>query len=92
MFQIINFLSQKRSFIHTFVFIMIHFLILVSRQGKVRLTKWYGDAVESTKQRDKMIREVSSMILSRSSKMCEFLEYGDRKIGKYIIIIYYNKY
>eukprot|EP00948_MAST-09A_sp_MAST-9A-sp1_P002803 g2803.t1 len=59
---------------------MIHFLLLVSRQGKVRLTKWYGEAVESAKQQSKIIREVTSLILSRNSKMCEFCEYGDRKI------------
>ena len=56
----------------------IHFLFLVSRQGKVRLTKWY-DTVE-TKQKDTIMREVSTLVLNRPPRMSNFLEWGEQKL------------
>lgn len=57
---------------------MIHFVLLISRQGKVRLTKWYSPY--SAKEKSRAVREVSSVVLSRQQKQCNFLEYKDKKI------------
>ena len=37
---------------------MIHFVLLISRQGKVRLTKWYSPY--SSKEKSRAVREVAS--------------------------------
>ena len=57
---------------------MIHFVLLISRQGKVRLTKWYSPY--SSKEKSRAVREVSAFVLSRQQKQCNFLEYKDKKI------------
>uniref|UniRef100_A0A7S0MP98 AP complex subunit sigma n=1 Tax=Cryptomonas curvata TaxID=233186 RepID=A0A7S0MP98_9CRYP len=57
---------------------MIHFFLLVSRQGKCRLSKWYTP--HSDKEKQKHIREVSAMCLSRPQKLCNFLEWREYKI------------
>jgi len=57
---------------------MIHFVLLISRQGKVRLTKWYSPY--SSKDKARAVREVSAVVLSRQQKQCNFLEYKDKKI------------
>ena len=54
---------------------MIHFVLLFSRQGKLRLQKWY-EAKES-KEKKKIARELTSTILQRKPKMCNFIEYKD---------------
>ncbi|RCK62554.1 AP-1 complex subunit sigma-1 [Candida viswanathii] len=56
----------------------IQFLFLISRQGKTRLSKWYQTI--SQKEKAKIIRELSTIILSRRAKMCNVLEYKDMKI------------
>ena len=56
----------------------IHFVLLISRQGKVRLTKWYS--AMPSKERARAVREVSAVVLSRQQKQCNFLEYKDKKI------------
>ena len=50
----------------------------MSRQGKIRLAKWY-DTI-SQKEKGKITRELSTLILSRRAKMCNVLEYKDMKI------------
>ncbi|KAK4767994.1 hypothetical protein SAY87_003135 [Trapa incisa] len=57
---------------------MIHFVLLISRQGKVRLTKWYSPY--SQKERTKVIRELSSVILTRGPKLCNFVEWRGLKV------------
>ena len=57
---------------------MIHFVLLISRQGKVRLTKWYSPY--SSKEKARTVREVSAVVLSRQQKQCNFLEYKDKKV------------
>lgn len=52
--------------------------MLFSRQGKVRLQKWYNAYTQKDKK--KITRDLISMILSRRPKMCSFLEYKDEKI------------
>ncbi|CDP16375.1 unnamed protein product [Coffea canephora] len=58
--------------------IMIHFVLLISRQGKVRLTKWYSPY--SQKERTKVIRELSGLILTRGPKLCNFVEWRGYKV------------
>lgn len=71
----------------------IHFLLLVSRQGKVRLNKWYS--IYSQKEKAKIQREarpnqscgrspltpqVTNMVLNRPPKLCNFIEWKEQKI------------
>ncbi|CAI0427445.1 unnamed protein product, partial [Linum tenue] len=58
--------------------IMIHFVCLISRQGKVRLTKWYSTYTQ--KERSKAIRELSGVILSRGPKLCNFVDWKGYKV------------
>ncbi|KAJ6872764.1 hypothetical protein NC651_031789 [Populus alba x Populus x berolinensis] len=57
---------------------MIQFVLLISRQGKVRLTKWYSPYTQ--KERSKVIRELSGVILSRGPKLCNFVEWRGLKV------------
>ncbi|XP_064394218.1 AP-1 complex subunit sigma-2-like isoform X1 [Halichondria panicea] len=57
---------------------MIQYVLLFSRQGKVRLQKWYQ--AFQVREKKKIQRELVSTILARKSKMCNILEYKDQKI------------
>ncbi|CAG0881791.1 unnamed protein product [Darwinula stevensoni] len=57
---------------------MMQFMLLFSRQGKIRLQKWYAAFPDKVKK--KIMRELTTLILSRQSKMCSFLEWKDLKI------------
>jgi len=57
---------------------MIQFMLLFSRQGKLRLQKWF-DAVQDNAKK-KICRELISNILSRKPKMSSFIEWKDMKI------------
>ena len=57
---------------------MIQYMLLFSRQGKLRLQKWYNPIPQKEKRRT--TRELITLILSRKPKMCSFLEYRDQKI------------
>jgi len=58
---------------------MINFLLLVSRQGKTRLTKWYETV--PPKERSRIVRDVTATVLGRAPKMCNFIEWKvDKKI------------
>ncbi|KAB8236097.1 AP-1 complex subunit sigma, partial [Aspergillus alliaceus] len=56
----------------------INYLILLSRQGKVRLAKWFTTL--SPKEKAKIIKDVTQLVLSRRTRMCNFLEYKDSKV------------
>ena len=58
--------------------VQINFLMLVSRQGKVRLTKWYG--TYPAKDKARITREVTALVLNRGPKMCNIIEYKEAKI------------
>ncbi|KAI9708210.1 MAG: hypothetical protein M1820_004164 [Bogoriella megaspora] len=60
------------------VVMAIKYLILLSRQGKVRLAKWFTTL--SPKDKAKIIKDVSQLVLARRTRMCNFLEYKDTKI------------
>lgn len=47
-------------------------------QGKVRLAKWYTTL--SQKDRAKIVREITPMVITRPLKLCNFLEWKDMKL------------
>uniref|UniRef100_A0AC35UD61 AP complex subunit sigma n=1 Tax=Rhabditophanes sp. KR3021 TaxID=114890 RepID=A0AC35UD61_9BILA len=57
---------------------MIKFMLLFSRQSKLRLQKWYEAYPE--KEKKKITRELIAQILARKPKMSAFLEYKNLKI------------
>ena len=57
---------------------MIHCMMLINRQGKIRLIKWYGTF--QVADRVKYMREIAVMVIGRSSRLSNFLEYGEYKI------------
>ncbi|XP_018784633.1 PREDICTED: AP-1 complex subunit sigma-2 isoform X2 [Bactrocera latifrons] len=57
---------------------MMLFMLLFSRQGKLRLQKWYMAYPDKVKK--KITRELVTTILARKPKMCSFLEWKDCKI------------
>ncbi|KAL5508412.1 VAS2 [Sanghuangporus vaninii] len=57
---------------------MIEYILLVSRQGKVRLAKWFTTLPPKTKA--KIIKDVTQLVLARRTRMCNFLEYKDSKV------------
>ncbi|VVT54593.1 uncharacterized protein SAPINGB_P004153 [Magnusiomyces paraingens] len=56
----------------------IRYLLLLSRQGKVRLAKWFETL--ASKEKTKIVREVTTLVLARRTKMCNVLEYKDSKV------------
>ncbi|KAM9733518.1 AP-1 complex subunit sigma-3a isoform 2-T2 [Menidia menidia] len=57
---------------------MMHFLLLFSRQGKLRLQKWFTPIAEREKK--KVIREMTALVLARPQRTCNFLQWRDFKI------------
>ncbi|PPR82662.1 hypothetical protein GOBAR_AA38055 [Gossypium barbadense] len=69
--------------------LQIHFVLLISRQGKVRLTKWYS-AYSQKERTKKVIRELSGLILTRGPKLCNFVEWrGLRVVYKRYASLYF---
>ncbi|BGP57503.1 hypothetical protein JCM8202_002221 [Rhodotorula sphaerocarpa] len=56
----------------------LSFFLLISRQGKVRLSKWY--TTMSPRSKAKIVKDVTQLVLARRTRMCNFLEYKDSKI------------
>ncbi|CEM13799.1 unnamed protein product [Vitrella brassicaformis CCMP3155] len=56
----------------------IQFILLISRQGKTRLAKWF--VPQPQKERQKTIREIAQLVLNRPPKLCNFLEWRDYKL------------
>ncbi|XP_018539602.1 AP-1 complex subunit sigma-3a [Lates calcarifer] len=57
---------------------MIRFLLLFSRQGKLRLQKWYTPLTDREKK--KVIRDMMMLVLARPPRSCSFLQWKDLKI------------
>ncbi|XP_055336353.1 AP-1 complex subunit sigma-2-like isoform X1 [Paramacrobiotus metropolitanus] len=57
---------------------MMQFMLLFSRQGKLRLQKWY--VAQPEKQKKRITRELVNAVLQRKAKMCSFLEWKDLKV------------
>ncbi|KAK1786121.1 hypothetical protein P4O66_017854 [Electrophorus voltai] len=58
--------------------LQIRFLLLFSRQGRVRLQKWFTALSEHEKK--KVVREMSLAVLTRPPKACNFLQWKDLKV------------
>lgn len=95
----------KRLFILLFSVNMMQYMLLFSRQGKLRLQKWYTaypDKVSvfpihmcnftlNFQQKKKICRELITQILARKPKMCAFLEYKDLKVVYKRFVFYIQK-
>ncbi|KAF8203156.1 AP complex, mu/sigma subunit [Pholiota molesta] len=57
---------------------MINYFLLISRQGKLRLAKWFIS--HSAKAKAKIVQDVTQLALNRRPRMCNFIEYKGRKI------------
>ncbi|KAM8854029.1 AP-1 complex subunit sigma-3a [Synchiropus picturatus] len=57
---------------------MMRFLLLFSRQGKLRLQKWFTPA--SDREKKKVIRDMTMLVLARQPRSCNFLHWRDLKI------------
>uniref|UniRef100_A0A8C6A5Z6 AP complex subunit sigma n=1 Tax=Marmota marmota marmota TaxID=9994 RepID=A0A8C6A5Z6_MARMA len=57
---------------------MIHFILLFSRQGKLRLQKWYTTLPD--KERKKVTREIVQIILSRGHRTSSFIDWKELKL------------
>ena len=53
------------------------FLVLMSRQGKIRLSEFFKSYTESEKRR--ILRDIAGDILPRAPKMCNIIEKGPYK-------------
>ncbi|KAA8901694.1 AP-1 complex subunit-like protein [Sphaerosporella brunnea] len=56
----------------------ISFILLLSRQGKVRLAKWF--ATHSDREKAKAVREISTLVLGRKKGACAFVEWKDQTL------------
>jgi len=56
----------------------IHYLLLISSQGKLRLAKWFIPL--SSKAKAKIVQDVTQLTLTRRHPSCNFLEYKGEKI------------
>ena len=52
--------------------------MLINRQGKIRLVKWFD--VSEISDKYKYMRDVAVTIIGRSSRLCNFMEWGEYKI------------
>ncbi|XP_061781399.1 AP-1 complex subunit sigma-3a isoform X2 [Nerophis lumbriciformis] len=57
---------------------MIRFLLLFSKQGKLRLQKWFTPLTDREKK--KIIRDMMAIVLARLPRSCNFLQWRDLKI------------
>ncbi len=57
---------------------MIKFLILMSAQGKIRLTKWYEP--KGQKERADTEKQVRNLVLNRNKNFCNVLEWQSGKL------------
>ena len=53
-------------------------MLLVNRQGKIRLMKWYDSYLVS--ERQKYIKELSVMVIGRSARLSNVIEWNNYKI------------
>uniref|UniRef100_A0A3Q0T0T8 AP complex subunit sigma n=1 Tax=Amphilophus citrinellus TaxID=61819 RepID=A0A3Q0T0T8_AMPCI len=56
----------------------MRFLLLFSRQGKLRLQKWFTPLTDREKK--KVIRDMMMLVLARPARSCNFLQWRDLKI------------
>lgn len=56
----------------------MRFLLLFSRQGKLRLQKWFTPLTEREKR--KVSRDLMALVLGRPPRSCSFLQWRDVKV------------
>ena len=56
----------------------VQYFLLISRQGKVRLSKWYQPT--AVKEKAKIVRELSSIIIARSTKSSNVIDYRGQRV------------
>lgn len=67
---------------------MIHWLLLINKQGKLRLSKWFDPSTEE--ERSKVVRDITQLVLTRSSKMCNVVDrHDDKVIYKRYVSLYF---
>ena len=54
-----------------------NFIVLMSRQGKIRLSEFFSSYTENEKRR--ILRDIAADILPRAPKMCNIIEKGSYK-------------
>ena len=54
-----------------------NFIVLMSRQGKIRLSEFFSSYSESEKRR--ILRDIAADVLPRAPKMCNIIEKGTYK-------------
>jgi AP-1 complex subunit sigma 1/2 len=54
-----------------------NFIVLMSRQGKIRLSEFFSSYTESQKKR--ILRDIAADVLPRQAKMCNIIEKGEFK-------------
>eukprot|EP01125_Pyxidicula_operculata_P018597 TRINITY_DN6616_c0_g1_i1.p1 TRINITY_DN6616_c0_g1~~TRINITY_DN6616_c0_g1_i1.p1 ORF type:complete len:156 (+),score=19.10 TRINITY_DN6616_c0_g1_i1:284-751(+) len=57
---------------------MIHFFLIVNKQGKVRLSKWYS--AYSQKERVKTIKDIELNVVRRSPDHSNFMQWKDKML------------
>lgn len=57
---------------------MIHMILLINRQGKIRLVKFYDNFLLS--ERKKIIKEIAIAVVNRSSRLSNFYEWHNYKV------------
>ncbi|KAK7064433.1 Adaptor protein complex sigma subunit [Favolaschia claudopus] len=57
---------------------MIKYVLLISRQGKLRLSKWF--ATMTAKSRARIIQDLTQLVLARRPRMCNVIEYKDTRV------------
>jgi hypothetical protein len=66
------------TFFHIFLSFQIHFFLIVNRQGKIRLSKWFS--TYTAKEKPRIIKEITNSILKRSPEQCNFFDWRDLMI------------
>ncbi|KAG6911807.1 hypothetical protein DXG01_000054 [Tephrocybe rancida] len=68
---------------------MINYILLVSRQGKLRLAKWFTTLPSKTKT--KIIHDVTRLVLARDRRprMCNVIEYKGTSVS---LLVVYRQY
>ncbi|KAJ7783505.1 AP complex, mu/sigma subunit [Mycena maculata] len=57
---------------------MIKYMLLFSRQGKLRLAKWFKTM--NTKAKARIVQDLTQQVLARRPRMCNVIEYKDTRV------------
>ena len=56
----------------------VHFLLIVNKQSKIRLTKWYS--TYTPKEKDRIIKELGHVATTRDEGECNFVDWMDKTV------------